>query len=220
MPKLVLVRHGESVWNVDPKRFAGRANIPLTDKGRDQAKKAGRDIGHIDFHIAFTSTLIRAQETLVQVVQNMSEPKTPIFLKDNSRYQPQPPSELPVYALSGLDEGYCGAYEGLEVENVFPNWIGPNGKTWYKDFDLVMPEGETFKEVYDRVSQVFQEKILTSQNLNKNILVVGHGLALVAVVMFLENMSPEQLETIDFPNAEPRIYDIDTAGKVSFEFQG
>jgi 2,3-bisphosphoglycerate-dependent phosphoglycerate mutase len=202
MPKLVLLRHGESTWNAEG-RFAGRVNVPLTDKGREQAKVGGQQISEINFDSVFTSTLIRAQETaLIALSQSKSE-KTPVLLNSTSTYQAQT-HETPVYVDPGLDEVYCGDWEGG-----FKKVVAPERKWPYEIVEEYFPGGESFTTVTERIVQVYDSQVLPKLEQNQNVLIVGHGISLQGLIGHLENLNWDELKWVKIDNASPRVYEWD-----------
>ncbi|MBA4392582.1 MAG: phosphoglycerate mutase, partial [Desulfobacca sp.] len=141
MGKLVLIRHGQSQWNLE-NRYTGWIDIPLSNQGREEAKEAGRAVKNILFDVAFSSKLIRAIETLLLVLSENQEEKTPIFMPEGEKekqwgehYQPDPSREIPVYRALALNERYYGDLQGLNKQDTAQRWGIDQIQRWRRSYD-------------------------------------------------------------------------------------
>lgn len=193
MSYLVLVRHGESTWNA-VNAWTGLTDISLDEKGRELARKDGESLKDIPFQIAFTSNLKRAQQTLEEIEKVIGQLPT---TKDA--------------ALNERDYGYLTGKNKLEVEEEYGE---EQYLKWRRGWDDPVPNGETLKDVYQRVVPYYQEKILPELKNGKNVLVVAHGNSLRSLVKFLDNISDEDIEKLEIPTGQVLVYSIDQDGKI------
>ncbi|MCU0578270.1 MAG: 2,3-bisphosphoglycerate-dependent phosphoglycerate mutase [Desulfobacterota bacterium] len=214
MSKLVLIRHGQSQWNLE-NRFTGWVDIPLSPQGREEARAAGREIKHIAFDRAFTSKLIRAVETLLLVLGENGG-KTPVFVPETDRerlwgdhYPADPSREIPVERVLALNERYYGDLQGLNKEVAAAQWGREQVQIWRRSFDQAPPGGESLKDTVARVVPFFQQTIAPRLLGGEHILVAAHGNSLRAIIMELERMSPDTVRTLEIPTGRPRVYNVD-----------
>lgn len=193
MAYLVLVRHGESTWN-KVNAWTGLTDISLDEEGRDIARKDGEFLKDISFDIAFTSALRRAQQSLEEIKGVVGEIPT-----------------TEAAALNERDYGDLTGKNKLEMEELYgeEQYI-----KWRRSWDYPVPNGESLKDVYERVVPFYQEKILPEIKEGKNILVVAHGNSLRALVKFLENISDQDIPNLEIGTGEIYIYEIDPGGKI------
>lgn len=187
MPLLVIVRHGQSLWNLE-NRFTGNENVPLTALGREEAHVAGKKLKHIVFDHAFTSELERAIETLSIMMEEMDQPL------------------LPVVKSKLLNERDYGTLQGMYKTAVAEKYGKAQVELWRRSYDLQPPGGESLKETAGRVIPFYQQEIEPLLIADKNILVVAHGNSLRALMMYLEKISAEGIASVNIPTGAPRIY--------------
>ncbi len=193
--KLVLVRHGQSLWNLE-NRFTGWVDIELSEKGREEAQKAGRELAGFHFKMAFTSALLRAQQTL------------DILLKEIHQ------TEIPIFKDQALNERHYGDLQGLNKAETAKKYGDNQVRLWRRSYDVQPPRGESLKDTAARVLPYFRSKIMPEIQKGQDILVVAHGNSLRSVIMSLENLSPEQIVSVEIPTGQPWVYEMDSAGKV------
>jgi 2,3-bisphosphoglycerate-dependent phosphoglycerate mutase len=211
--KLVLIRHGQSQWNLE-NRFTGWIDIPLSNRGRQEAREAGQKIKEILFDVAFCSRLIRAVETLLLVLSENQEQKTPIFVPEGERekkwgehYLPDPSREIPVFRSLALNERYYGDLQGLNKLESAKRWGAEQIQTWRRGYDQAPPGGESLKDTVARVTPYLRETIFPQLSDNKNVLVAAHGNSLRAIVMILEDMAPEKVAKLEIPTGSPIVFE-------------
>ncbi|MCO5240415.1 MAG: 2,3-diphosphoglycerate-dependent phosphoglycerate mutase [Chitinophagaceae bacterium] len=187
MPLLVIVRHGQSQWNLE-NRFTGNEDVPLTELGKEEARKAGEKLKNILFDRAFTSLLKRAEETLSVILGEIDQ------------------MQLPVVKSAALNERNYGALQGLNKAEVSEKYGAHQVAAWRRSYDIRPPEGESLKDTAGRVIPYYQQEIEPLLIADKNILVVAHGNSLRALMMYLEKISPEKIADVDIPTGAPRIY--------------
>ena len=187
MGKIVLLRHGESQWNLE-NRFTGWVDIPLTDKGREEARHAGELLRDVAFDRAFTSVLIRAIESL----------------------------EIALAAAGQLtlNERMYGDLQGLNKVDTAKKFGAEQVHIWRRSYDVCPPNGESLKDTAGRTLPYFKSKILPIGAAGKNVLVCAHGNSLRAIVMELDQLTKEEVLELNIATGVPILYEIGTKGEV------
>lgn len=203
--KLVLVRHGQSQWNLE-NRFTGWIDVPLSEKGIEEAKQAGQSLKSIRFNRAFTSNLKRAQNTLKLILEQTGQ------------------TNLPTERDVALNERHYGALQGLNKAETAAKFGDDQVKIWRRSYDVpppteksdMNPEGisESLKDTAARTLPYFRSKILPLVKAGENILVAAHGNSLRSIVMELEKMTKEQVLELNIPTGTPITYEIDSTGRI------
>lgn len=196
MGKLVLVRHGQSQWNLE-NRFTGWVDVEITEKGAQEARRAGRELKGIKFDIAYTSVLKRAQQTLDILLEEIGQP------------------DLPAEKDAALNERHYGDLQGLNKAETAKKYGDAQVHIWRRSFDVSPPNGESLKDTAARTLPYFNSRILPAACSGKNVLVAAHGNSLRAIVMGLEGLTPEQILKVEIGTCQPIIYEIDPQGNVS-----
>lgn len=195
MALLVLIRHGQSQWNLE-NRFTGWIDIPLTDKGREEARQGAAKIKGIRFVKAFTSVLIRAQETLDIVLDAIGQ------------------KGIPVEKDKALNERHYGELQGLNKDEMKKKFGEEQVKLWRRSYDVAPPKGESLKDTAARTLPYFREKILPEVKGGQNILVAAHGNSLRSIVMDLDKLTEDEVIALEIATGAPIVYDIDAGGKI------
>lgn len=200
MPTLVLVRHGQSQWNLENK-FTGWVDVPLTDLGEKEAHRAGQHLKGSKFDIAFTSDLQRAQKTLAVILGEIGQTNLPI-IKDKA-----------------LNERHYGALQGLDKAQTAAKYGDDQVKVWRRSYDVPPPKdaegfSESLKDTAARTLPYFDEKIVPYLKQGKNVLVAAHGNSLRSIVMHLEHLTKEQVLELNLDTAVPRVYELDKDLKI------
>lgn len=219
---LVLLRHGQSTWN-EQNLFTGWHDVALTTKGEREAKQAGETLKQagIKFDLVYTSLLIRAIETNRLTLAALGQ------------------SDIKVHQDWRLNERHYGALQGLDKKATTLKYGEEQTNLWRRSFDVAppsvdktspehprndprydhisdtdLPNGECLKDVVARVVPFYKQHI--EQELkSKNVLITAHGNSLRALVMHLENLSPQQIAAINIPTGVPRKYEFSTEMKIS-----
>ncbi len=194
MPKLVLIRHGESLWNLE-NRFTGWVDVPLTKAGEEEARQAARNLGSIPFHVAYTSALIRAQRTLQVIVETLG-------------------IDLPIIRDQALNERNYGDLQGMNKDEMRAKFGADQVKIWRRSYDVAPPNGEALKNTAERTLPFFERCIMGDIRQDKNVLVVAHGNSNRSIVMRLDDLTGEQVVALELGTGVPVIYDLDIDGRV------
>ena len=197
MASLVLVRHGQSQWN-KKNIFTGWKNPDLTELGIKEAIKAGialKKSGY-KFDLMFTSVLLRAIRTGKLILEELDQ------------------KDLKVIENEALNERDYGDLSGLNKDEAKKRWGSDQVHTWRRSFDTPPPQGESLKNTAERVLPYFSENILPLIRKNREIVVVAHGNSLRALVMHLDNLSPDEVVRLEIPTGMPICYQINNQGQV------
>ncbi len=217
MQKLVLIRHGESIWNKE-NRFTGWTDVDLSEEGFLQAKKAGEILKRngYNFDAAFTSVLKRAIKTLDIVLEELDH------------------LWIPVRKSWRLNERFYGALQGLNKAETVAQYGEQQVRRWRRDphehppavtkeddrypgHDLryqhlterELPLTENLSETMDRVLPFWHECIIPAMRKNQKVIVAAHGNSLRALIKYIDNLSDEQITSLDIPTAQPWVYELD-----------
>lgn len=198
MSKLVLVRHGQSQWNLE-NRFTGWVDVDLTPQGEAEAHKAGLQLKGIQFDKAFTSDLKRAQQTLHIILKEIGLPNIPV-VKDKA-----------------LNERHYGDLQGLNKAETAKKYGEEQVHIWRRSYDVPPPNGESLKDTAARTLPYFNQVIVPEVKAGKNILVAAHGNSLRSIMMELEHMTKEQVLNLNLGTAVPVFYNYDGNGQFKKE---
>ena len=214
--KLILLRHGESVWNKE-NRFTGWTDVDLSSKGVDEAINAGKIMknNNITFDVAFSSVLLRAKRTLDLVLKEMNV-------------------NVPVYYSYRLNERHYGALQGLNKDETRKKYGEEQVHIWRRSYDVrppmltiddprypgndplykdlskdELPLTECLKDTLDRVLPYYNNEIKTHLLKGENVLIVAHGNSIRSIIKYIENISDEDIMNVEIPTAVPYIYELD-----------
>ncbi|MEY4564493.1 MAG: hypothetical protein RLZZ618_3770 [Pseudomonadota bacterium] len=218
MYKLVLIRHGESTWNLE-NRFTGWTDVDLTDTGVAQAKQAGRLLkeGGYDFDVAYTSVLKRAIWTLWHSLDQMDR------------------TWLPVVHSWRLNERHYGALQGLNKADMAKQYGDAQVLAWRRSYDTPPPSldaadprgqrqdiryakldaaqvplTECLKDTVERVMPLWNDSIAPAIKAGKRIVIAAHGNSIRALVKYLDNIADADIVGVNIPNGIPLVYELDT----------
>ncbi|HLR78928.1 MAG TPA: 2,3-diphosphoglycerate-dependent phosphoglycerate mutase [Burkholderiaceae bacterium] len=217
MYKLVLMRHGESQWNLE-NRFTGWADVDLTDTGRDQARRAGELLKEkgFEFDLAFSSVLKRAIRTLWITLDTMDAMHTPLGYswRLNERHYG---------SLQGLNKAETAAKYGDEqvliwrrAYDIAPDPITPDDPR-HPRFDRryarldpdSLPATECLKDTVARVQPFWKESISPAIRAGRRVLVTAHGNSLRALIKIIDQISDEDIAQVNIPTGQPLVYELD-----------
>lgn len=220
--KLVLIRHGESIWNKE-NLFTGWTDVDLSDTGKQEAKKAGELLKQddYDFDICYTSYLKRAIHTQNYVLEALDR------------------EWLPVYKSWKLNERHYGALQGLNKAETAQKYGDDQVKIWRRSFDIQppaldvedprnpslldqyrnepkdkLPLSESLKDTIARVIPYYEQEILPHMKAGKRVLITAHGNSLRALVKYLDNISDDAIISVNIPTGVPLVYEFDEECKV------
>jgi len=216
MSKLVLLRHGESVWN-KKNVFTGWVDVPLSLNGIAEAEKAGAELANYDFDLAYTSLQIRAIETaMITLIQN-KKGKTPVIIHQKGEMQAwskiyseeMQKQIIPVYRYWQLNERYYGELQGHNKVKTAEKFGKVQVHQWRRSYDISPPKGECLKQTAERTIPFFKENIFEQLQAGKDILVSAHGNSLRSIVMFLEKLNKEEVLKLEIQTGEPIVYEFE-----------
>jgi len=188
MAVLVLVRHGESQWNLE-NRFTGWTDIPLTDKGREEARRAAEKIRNIHFDLAYTSVLQRATESLDIMLKVIGQ------------------EDIPVAYDRALNERHYGDLQGLNKAETAEKFGKEQVHLWRRSYDVAPPGGESLKDTAARTLPYFEAHIVPDLRAGKNVLVSAHGNSLRSIVMQLDQLTRQQVLELNLATGVPIVYE-------------
>jgi len=195
---LVLVRHGQSDWNLK-NLFTGWRDVDLTEKGVAEAREAGRKLKAqgIEFDVAFTSVLKRAQRTLDLMLTELGQTTIPIF-KDQA-----------------LNERDYGDLVGLNKDDARKKWGAEQVHIWRRSYDVAPPGGESLKDTLARALPYYVTDILPRVLRGERVLVSAHGNSLRALVMVLDKHTPDSITKLNLDTGVPMIYRLNVDSTVA-----
>ncbi len=214
--KLILLRHGESLWNME-NRFTGWTDVDLSKKGVEEAINAGKILlkNNITFSVAFSSVLLRANKTLDLVLKEMN-------------------LSVPVYYSYRLNERHYGALQGLNKDETKKKYGEEQVYIWRRSYDVRPPEltyddprypgndpkykdlskeelplTECLKDTLNRVLPYYNSEIKKHLLNGENVLIVAHGNSIRSIIKYIENISDEDIMSVEIPTGVPYIYEFD-----------
>ncbi|MCH9807085.1 MAG: 2,3-bisphosphoglycerate-dependent phosphoglycerate mutase [Alphaproteobacteria bacterium] len=194
---LVLVRHGQSEWN-KKNLFTGWRDPGLTDQGTAEAHNAGRLLKAkgINFDIAYTSMLTRAQNTLEIILENLGQ------------------EGLQTIRDQALNERDYGELSGLNKDDAREKWGAEQVLQWRRSYDIPPPGGESLKDTAARVLPYYKQHIWPDVKAGKNVIVAAHGNSIRALIMYLEELSAQQILEREVATGVPMVYRLTGNGQV------
>jgi len=195
---LVLVRHGQSDWNLK-NLFTGWRDVDLTEQGVKEAREAGRKLKAqgLTFDVAYTSALTRAQRTLDLMLEEMGQTKIPV-IKDQA-----------------LNERDYGDLSGLNKDDARKKWGEEQVHIWRRSYDVAPPGGESLKDTLARTLPYYVTEILPRVLRGERVLVAAHGNSLRALVMVLDKHTPDTITKLNLDTGVPMIYRLNADSTVA-----
>lgn len=217
MIKLVLVRHGQSMWNLENK-FTGWADVDLSENGVKEATEAGKVLKEkgFSFDVAYTSVLKRANRTLELILNELGE------------------SDIPVNKSWRLNERHYGALQGLNKKETAEKYGDEQVHIWRRSYDVqppaltddderykamldkyteYIPHTECLKDTVERVIPYWEEEILPSLKEGKKVIIAAHGNSLRGLMKYLDGMSDEEVVNLEIATGNPICYELDDGFK-------
>jgi len=195
MARMVLLRHGESQWNLE-NRFTGWVDVPLSPKGEEEARAAGRKLIGFRFDRAYVSVLKRAIDTLRIVLEGIGQ------------------TDIPIEKDQALNERMYGELQGLNKAETITKFGEQQVKLWRRSYDVRPPGGESLKDTAERALPYYERRIRPDLMAGKTILVAAHGNSLRALVMHLDRLSHEEVLELNIPTGVPLLYEFNSSGAV------
>lgn len=196
MADLILIRHGQSVWNAE-NRFTGWTDVDLSDRGVKEAEEAGIELRDQVIDVIHTSDLIRAKRTAeIVILANVCSKDT--VTKSDWR----------------LNERNYGSLQGLNKAETAEKHGAEQVRIWRRSFDVAPPKGESLEMTAKRTIPYFEEEIRPDLESGMSVLVSAHGNSLRSIVMHIEGISPNDIVSFEIQTGVPRYYDY-SDGKLS-----
>lgn len=197
MAHLVLLRHGQSLWNLE-NRFTGWVDVALTEKGEAEARQAGEKMkaANLHFDTTFTSVLQRAIRTLELALEVLGQPA------------------LPLEQDQALNERHYGDLQGLNKAETAKKFGDDQVRLWRRSYDIAPPGGESLENTAARTLPYLKDKILPAVQSGLHVLIAAHGNSLRSIIMHLDRLSREAVISLELGTGVPVVYDIDAEGTV------
>lgn len=214
MSKLILLRHGQSQWNL-MNLFTGWVDIPLSQKGIEEALAAGRQICDIPIDLIFTTTLVRAQMTAFLAMSEHRSGKIPVVLHPGEgklEEWSQIYSEealrhtIPVVRCWELNERMYGELQGLNKAETAERFGAEQVKLWRRSYDVAPPHGESLEMTAARSIPYFQNNVVPHLLKGSNVLIVAHGNSLRSIIMVLDGLTKDEVIHLELPTGIPVLY--------------
>ena len=190
MAVLIFIRHGQSTYNLE-NRFTGNVDVDLSPSGIEEAHKAGTKLKDYHFDFAYTSVLKRAEHTLQIVLEEIQQ------------------TSIPATKNAALNERMYGSIQGLNKAETAKKYSDEQVEIWRRSYAVRPPDGESLEDTYNRTVPYYKSEIEPKLKAGKNVLIVAHGNSLRALMMYLENISPQAIEKVNIATGIPRLYDFD-----------
>jgi 2,3-bisphosphoglycerate-dependent phosphoglycerate mutase len=194
MAELILLRHGQSQWNLE-NRFTGWVDVPLSALGEREAREAGRKLRGRRIDKVFTSVLARAIETARLALEEAGI------------------STVPIERDAALNERMYGDLQGKNKDEARAEFGEEQVKIWRRSYDVRPPGGESLADTAARVLPYWTASILPDLQAGRNVLVAAHGNSLRALAMHLDGLTKEQVLALEIPTGQPILYDIGPDGR-------
>ena len=196
MSKLVIIRHGQSEWNLQ-NLFTGWVDVDLSPKGVEEANGAIDKLKHFHFDAAFSSVLIRANRTLDIALQGIGQ------------------GHLHVEKNEALNERHYGDLQGKNKKETALKFGDEQVHIWRRSFDVAPPNGESLKDTLERVIPYYTANIEPKLKENKTIIISAHGNSLRALIMHLDCLSSEEILKREIPTGQPYLYELNAELKIT-----
>ena len=224
MATLILLRHGESVWNRQ-NRFTGWVDVSLSKEGIAEAERAAALLREERLDVVFTSALLRAQDTAYEVLKRNRHCSQYVRVHEGPKrgwYEhfvamPSETTELKIYVSEMLNERYYGDLQGMRKDEAAIRFGGEQVHQWRRSYDIAPPSGESLQMTAGRVMPYYHERIAPLLRLGQTALVCAHGNSLRALIKHIEELTPEEIVSYEVKTGAPIVYrfeaDLTLSGK-------
>lgn len=210
MATLILIRHGESVWN-KKNVFTGWVDVPLSPKGIQEALQAGEKMADLAFDVVYTSVQIRAIETAMIALAGNKSSKTPVVQHKTGKMaewtgifsETMKADVIPVIQDWHLNERYYGELQGRNKAETAAVFGDEQVRIWRRSYDIAPPQGECLKDTAERTIPFFKESILKDLEAGRTVLVSAHGNSLRSIVMHIEQLTRDEVLNLEIPTGQP-----------------
>jgi 2,3-bisphosphoglycerate-dependent phosphoglycerate mutase len=185
---LILVRHGQSQWNLE-NRFTGWVDVDLSEQGKTEASTAGNLLKKYPCDVLWTSELKRAHQTLE------------LILKETQW-------KAPIVKTQALNERHYGDLQGLNKAETALKHGDAQVHLWRRSYDVRPPNGESLKDTVDRVRPIYEKCIIPSLIAGNNLVVVAHGNSNRAMIKMIENVSDDKIVELELETGRPYIFEV------------
>ena len=210
MGLLILMRHGQSEWN-KANLFTGWVDVPLSEKGIEEAIEGGKEIADLPIDVIYTSTLVRGQQTAMLAMLHHHSGAVPQIIHDGKAHEWGHnyglSKTIPAFEAWQLNERYYGELQGLNKDDARAKWGKEQVHIWRRSYDIPPPGGESLQMTAERTLPYFREIILPDLHDGKNVFVAAHGNSLRSIVMDLDKLSGEEVVKLEIPTGKPIVYD-------------
>jgi 2,3-bisphosphoglycerate-dependent phosphoglycerate mutase len=213
MPKLILLRHLKSQWNLE-NRFAGWTDGPLCREGKEMAEEITDKLSQFTIDKIYTSPLFRNQDTVDRILEHSQ--KYPFFIHlDGGKmekwgnYEKLNENNIPIYVSEKLNERYYGKLQGLNKDETKKKYGEEKVRLWRRSYEVAPPTGESLKDVMKRTIPFYKKYIERDLKSGKNVLIVASHNSLRAIVKYIEKISDKDIINLEIPYAGLIEYDFD-----------
>jgi 2,3-bisphosphoglycerate-dependent phosphoglycerate mutase len=212
--KLILMRHGQSFWN-QRNIFTGWVDIPLTEKGVQEAMEGGKKIQDIPIDVIFTSSLIRAQMTAFLAMIHHHSEKVPVMIHKEKKLkdwgvsygEKANESTIPVFSSWHLNERMYGKLQGLNKDETRAKYGKEQVHIWRRSYEIAPPDGESLELTSKRTLPYFKNEIVPFLKQQKNVFISAHGNSLRSIIMYIDNMDKDEIVKLEIATGDPLIYE-------------
>jgi 2,3-bisphosphoglycerate-dependent phosphoglycerate mutase len=224
MSRLILLRHGESLWN-KANRFTGWVDVPLSQKGVEEAQAAGKELASYPIEVVFLSTLQRAQQTAMIALAYQEQASVPVVLSRENEiaakqtiYSPEAKAAMiPCYIDWRLNERQYGELQGLDKQQARDQYGDEQVRIWRRSYDVPPPGGESLEMTAARTLPCLHERIIPLlEKKDTCVLVAAHGNSLRSIAMDIEGLSKEEVLHLEIATGVPRVYKYTKPGRFEY----
>lgn len=213
MATLVLLRHGQSLWN-QQNLFTGWVDVPLSKAGIEEALQAGDQLAAVPFNCVFSSALARAQMTALLVLSRQGGDRNPVIRHSEGQMEAwsriyseeAAHSTFPIFYSEALNERMYGELQGLDKAETVKRFGAEQVQLWRRSYDVAPPGGESLEMTANRAIPYFKQEVLPHLDRGNTVLIVAHGNSLRAIMMYLESLSPDEVVQLELATGIPVIY--------------